>query len=50
MACRRTSLAETRLKVAEHDERHAGVDEERARQLSFDLERAYSSFMAFLNK
>jgi ESCRT-I complex subunit VPS28 len=26
------------------------LDEEQARQLSFDLERAYSSFMAFLNK
>ncbi|CAH0480636.1 unnamed protein product [Peronospora belbahrii] len=26
------------------------LDDEQARQLSFDLERAYSSFMAFLNK
>uniref|UniRef100_H3G8M6 Vacuolar protein sorting-associated protein 28 homolog n=1 Tax=Phytophthora ramorum TaxID=164328 RepID=H3G8M6_PHYRM len=26
------------------------LDEEQTRQLSFDLERAYSSFMAFLNK
>lgn len=26
------------------------LDEDQARQLSFDLERAYSSFMAFLNK
>lgn len=26
------------------------LDEDQARQLSFDLERSYSSFMAFLNK
>ncbi|KAJ0402252.1 hypothetical protein P43SY_008244 [Pythium insidiosum] len=26
------------------------IDDDQARQLSFDLERAYSSFMAFLNK
>jgi ESCRT-I complex subunit VPS28 len=26
------------------------LNEEQARQLSFDLERSYASFMAFLNK